>query len=318
MSIKETILSVLGANPKNSFNEVEVKFYKDCNRDGQHGMVIVSHRVKRLDHVAVPFLFPGLTEPPALTARVLADIESAGASQGYVVHCLLPETYGPNPAEANQDEGADMSTDEFPQGSPRRTPMFSAHIGQSLRVPAVNRGHGMMFAGVLPSDVDTFLKHYFAADAKRQAVQIALNGKQAADLRERLGDRVAQAFTRSEKVGDIYTTLDRMLDQFCKEINLSVSTPKGEVTLGKLPLSLEKIKEGSTLDAIQKMEIIVNEHFSAAEFDQLTAELREEIENRVLMSINNDMARKLPTSVQQANAEQIITTFRELHGIKTA
>jgi hypothetical protein len=305
MSIKETILNVLGANPKNSFNEVEVKFYKDCNRDGQHGMVIVSHRVKRLDHVAVPFLFPGLTEPPALTARVLADIESAGASQGYVVHCLLPETYGPNLAE-----GDDLSADH---DSSNRRQMFSDRLANPVRVPAVQREQGMMFAGVLPSDVDTFLKHYFAADVKRQAVQLALNGKQAADLRERLGERVAQAFTRSEKVGVIYIVLDRMLNQFCKEINLMVLSPNVDERPSGLPLPLSKLKEGSTLEQIQSASDLVDMLFPHEEYDTLTQIQKDEIQSRVLMSVNNDTARKLPSSVVQANVEQIITTFREIN-----
>ena len=71
LNIKDRILAALGHAPRNDYNEIDIRFYKACNNDGQHGMVVVSHRVQRLDHVAVPFLFPGMSEPPALTARVL-------------------------------------------------------------------------------------------------------------------------------------------------------------------------------------------------------------------------------------------------------
>ena len=313
MSLKETILSVLGANPKNSFNEVEVKFYKDCNRDGQHGMVIVSHRVKRLDHVAVPFLFPGLTEPPALTARVLADIESAGASQGYVVHCLLPETYGPNPAEV-EPIGEDLSADI------ERKPLFGSQSVARTKVPAAQRA-AIMHAGVSPNEVDDYIAQWRTRHPNAMSAMSALSLTHLGQLSNRLVERVARGFQRGDRVGSIDSDLNDIVHDFLTENNITMMGPTGNHLMGvkvKDAISLDKIKEGSTLVQIQTAERLMNEHFTAAEFDQFTPEMREELEMKVLMQVNNDTGRKLPQSVLEANVAQIIIAFRTTHAIKTA
>lgn len=112
MSIKERLLNVLGAAPRNAFNEIDVKFYKDCLHDVPHGMIVVTNKVQKLNQVAVPFVFPGMGEPPVLTARLMQDIWSAAESQGFVPHYLLPLTYGLHQSEEVEEhltDGADAA-----------------------------------------------------------------------------------------------------------------------------------------------------------------------------------------------------------------
>lgn len=142
---KEIIARLLNQAPRNSYNEISVKFYKDCIDDIPHGELVVSSKRRGLDHVAIPFVFSGATTPPVLTARLMQDIESAAKSQGYVPHYLLPETYGR--IEVEQPDGLE----QFPEGTPQRTEMMAAHIGQTTyldrklaerreqRVPAAQR-----------------------------------------------------------------------------------------------------------------------------------------------------------------------------------
>lgn len=302
MSLKNRILSALGHAPRNDYNEIDVKFYKACNTDGQHGMVIVSNRVLRLDHVAVPFLFPGMTEPPALTARVLADIESAGASQGYIVHCLLPETYGPNPA---------VSDSKYPSADVEKTPFFGSQPIDRTKVPAAQRAAS-------PSEVNDFITRWRASHPNATTAMAALSSDLYGELMGRMIDRVTRGFQRRDRVGNIDADLNDIVHDFLAEKNISVTGPTGNHLMGAKPLTYARLKEGSTLTQIQTMERLINEHFTAAEFDQLTTEQREELEMKVLMQVNNDTGRKLPLSVLEANVEMIITAFRAQHAIKTA
>jgi hypothetical protein len=94
MSMKEHIARLLNLQPRNDFNEMNMKFYKDCLDAVPHGELVVSSKRRGLKNVAIPFVFTGMTEPPVLTARLMAAIESAAESQGYVPHFLITESYG--------------------------------------------------------------------------------------------------------------------------------------------------------------------------------------------------------------------------------
>lgn len=306
MSLKNRILSALGQAPRNEYNEIDVRFYKACNNDGQHGMVVVSHRVQRLDHVAVPFLFPGMTVPPALTARVLADIESAGASQGYVVHHLLPETYGPNPVED--------STGAYPSADIERTPFFNhSRPTATLAVRAVAPGY------VTEDDINNFSRMWRSRYPTVNAAMMSMSEMEMASLRPMLNARIQRGFERHDVVGEIETDLTDILHDYMSSIGRTVIGGSGMHLMGaESKITLGKLKEGSTLVQIQTAERLINEHFAATELNRMPTELREDLEMRVLLQVNNDTGRKKPQSVMEGNVERVIATFRTLHGIKTA
>lgn len=95
MGIKAAIQALLGnKQPRNAYNEREIKFYKEARSAKEHGRVVVSHLSLGLDQVEVPFVFPGMSEPPKLDDRLMTDIRSAAESQGYIFHHLIPHRYG--------------------------------------------------------------------------------------------------------------------------------------------------------------------------------------------------------------------------------
>lgn len=77
---------------KNAYGEIEVEFYKRANAHIPHGQLIVSHKGYNLTQVPVNFVFPGLTEAPPLTKRLVNDLWSAAESQGYFPHAIA--SYG--------------------------------------------------------------------------------------------------------------------------------------------------------------------------------------------------------------------------------
>jgi hypothetical protein len=140
MSIKEKIVAILNPQQRNSYNEIDVKFYKDCLHDVPHGEIVVSCKAKRLDNVAVPFVFTGMTVPPVLTARLMADIWSAAESQGLVPHFLIPETYG---RMVEEDEAPAASQDPAVLPEYRGTVTSVGHtLTLSSKIPAVQRRQG--------------------------------------------------------------------------------------------------------------------------------------------------------------------------------
>jgi hypothetical protein len=90
--IRQAIAVLRGEDVRNDYNELNVAIYKDTNHIGEHGRMVVSHRKYKLVNVAVPFVFPGMTEPPKLDARLVVDLFSAFESQGYIPHHI--EQYG--------------------------------------------------------------------------------------------------------------------------------------------------------------------------------------------------------------------------------
>lgn len=95
MGIKAAIAALFGKEqPRNAYGEREIKFYKDARMSKEHGRVVVSHLSMGLDQVEVPFVFPGMSEPPKLDDRLMTDIRSAAESQGYIFHHLIPHRYG--------------------------------------------------------------------------------------------------------------------------------------------------------------------------------------------------------------------------------
>lgn len=95
MGIKAAIIALFGKDqPRNAYGEREVKFYKEARTSKEHGRVVVSHLSMGLDQVEVPFVFPGMSEPPKLDDRLMTDIRSAAESQGYIFHHLIPHRYG--------------------------------------------------------------------------------------------------------------------------------------------------------------------------------------------------------------------------------
>ncbi|MDR3392182.1 MAG: hypothetical protein P4L77_10670 [Sulfuriferula sp.] len=95
MGIKALIAALRGnSQPRNAYNEREIKFFKEARMAKEHGRVVVSHMSLGLDHVEVPFVFPGMSEPPKLDDRLMTDIRSAAESQGYIFHYLNPHRYG--------------------------------------------------------------------------------------------------------------------------------------------------------------------------------------------------------------------------------
>lgn len=79
----------LGNNIKNDYNELNVAIYKDTNHIGQHGIMLASHAGKKVRAMPVPFVFPGMTEPPKLDARLMVDLFSAFESQGWIPHHIV-------------------------------------------------------------------------------------------------------------------------------------------------------------------------------------------------------------------------------------
>src|SRR6185503_20359079 len=85
----------------------------------------------RLQHVAVPFLFPDLATPPVLTARLMRDIQSAAESQGYIFHYLVAQSYGV--VDDVDLSGGQEATDEWDDlsqvGSPNRSGQLTPDNG---------------------------------------------------------------------------------------------------------------------------------------------------------------------------------------------
>lgn len=346
--IKAKLISLLGGLPRNAYNEVDILFYKDCRHAGHHGMVVVSHKKLRLQHVAVPFLFPDLATPPVLTARLMRDIQSAAESQGYIFHHLVAQSYGV--VDDVDLSGGQEATDEWDDLSQvgshyafdqrnleHRIPAVNRRTTVSQRSPIVERRESLgraaretlgeysqeerqhaarTHAGVSHSDIETYLARWWSENNTRIAVRASLTIDQNQAVSEMIEARVAHGFMKRDKVGVIDHDLDEILNTYLKGIGRTVQSVSGKHLMGvqsKLPIPFSKLKEGSTLEQIQEMERTVEQFFPRGEYDALTQQLQEEIQTRVLMSINNDTARQKEPAVIRTNAQQIIDEFRQVH-----
>lgn len=348
--IKAKLISLLGGMPRNAYNEVEILFYKDCRHLGSHGMVVVSNKKMRLYRVSVPFIFPGLATPPVLTARLMQDIQSAAESQGYVFHHLVAEAYGSgvenDDLSAGQEgtrEWDDLSesgshftfdsrnidrykvpTVQRPIRAYGESEVSSHNPGVSLGRAArdvidernmTNRKFAHSLLGVSSEDIDSYMQRWWADNNTRLSARVGLTLDQNQAVLELLEDRVAKAFVNREKVGVIDADLDEILSTYLKGIGRSIQTARGKHLAGAAmpPVSLSKLKEGSTMAQIQMMEAIMGEYFPHEEFRALTQEQQEEIRSRVLMSVNNDTARNKSEQDIVSAVKNVITEFRRLH-----
>lgn len=368
MGIKAKLIALLTGRARNDYNEIEILFYKDCIRDGRHGLAVVSNKTLRLHRVAVPFFFPGLDQPPVLTARLMHDITSAAESQGYVFHYLVPEAYGTlttteqDEVDAAADAWYEMAqaggrtpapdifgkeTDYKPFPHPdyaarretkipavKRRPQPNRSFGESeLRPnsPSVSLGQtaremvdaydeqrgerqtARILAGVGTHDIDTYLTRWWK-DNNRMAIRATLTLDQHASVRELLEDKVAQGFMVREIVGTLDQELDEILDTYLKGIGRTVMSGRGKVLMGvgaMPPVAFEKLKEGSTLEQIQLMESFIEKYFPKEEFDALTDQQKEEIQMRVLLTVNNHTSRGASDGVVLSNVKTTISNFRK-------
>lgn len=85
--------------------DLKVAFHKEANLYGTHGHLIATHLEQRLKNAPVRFVFIGMSEPPAMTPRILEYIWEEARAQGYIPHTLA--SYGEvlaTHAEATSDD----------------------------------------------------------------------------------------------------------------------------------------------------------------------------------------------------------------------
>ena len=72
--------------------DLEIAFHKQANHYGTHGVIIASHKDHRLNNQPVRFVFVGMSEPPAMTPRIIEYIWEEACAQGFVPTSI--QSYG--------------------------------------------------------------------------------------------------------------------------------------------------------------------------------------------------------------------------------
>lgn len=72
--------------------DLEIAFHKEANHYGTHGMIIASHKDHGLKNQSVRFVFIGMSEPPAMTPRIIEYIWEEARAQGFVPTAI--QSYG--------------------------------------------------------------------------------------------------------------------------------------------------------------------------------------------------------------------------------
>ncbi len=72
--------------------DLEIAFHKQANHFGTHGVIIASHKDLKLDNQPVRFVFIGLTQPPAMTPRIIEYVWEEARAQGFIPFSI--QSYG--------------------------------------------------------------------------------------------------------------------------------------------------------------------------------------------------------------------------------
>jgi hypothetical protein len=72
--------------------DLEIAFHKEANHYGTHGVIIASHKDHGLKNQPVRFVFIGMTEPPAMTPRIIEYVWEEARAQGFVPSAI--QAYG--------------------------------------------------------------------------------------------------------------------------------------------------------------------------------------------------------------------------------
>ena len=72
--------------------DLEIAFHKEANHYGTHGVIIASHKDHGLKNQSVRFVFIGMSEPPAMTPRIIEYIWEEARAQGFVPTAI--QSYG--------------------------------------------------------------------------------------------------------------------------------------------------------------------------------------------------------------------------------
>ena len=309
MSIKERLLNVLGAAPRNAFNEIDVKFYKDCIHDVPHGMIVVTNKVQKLSQVAVPFVFPGMGEPPVLTARLMQDIWSAAESQGYVPHYLLPLTYGLHQSQEIEEHPTDAT--EAAAAVAQLDRVLSPSAPAPAKIPAVRRAvaihpsQARVLAGVSTDDVLAYMQRWKSENAQTQQIAgLTFGGRQA--VNDKLEERISAGLTKREEVSVIDAALNDILLDHLKRLNPGMLT-------GGLPLPLNQAVERTTEVQQDLMEELIDSNVTEQQMAIFTPPQVDELKSRVLMSISNDQARQLNEYTVKGNVKVVIQQFLQIN-----
>lgn len=72
--------------------DLKIKFHKEANLHGTHGLLVASHKGMNLEHSQVRFVFVGVCQPPAMTPRIVDYIWEEALAQGFIPHSIA--SYG--------------------------------------------------------------------------------------------------------------------------------------------------------------------------------------------------------------------------------
>ena len=72
--------------------DLEIAFHKQANPFGTHGVLLASHKDLKLDNQPVRFVFIGMTQPPAMTPRIIEYVWEEARAQGFIPYSI--QSYG--------------------------------------------------------------------------------------------------------------------------------------------------------------------------------------------------------------------------------
>lgn len=322
MSMKEHIARLLNLQPRNDFNEMNMKFYKDCLDAVPHGELVVSSKRRGLKNVAIPFVFTGMTEPPVLTARLMAAIESAAESQGYVPHFLITESYG-------------CVIDEEPDEVPARPPLsrFDPYSEENtldeasrqfiqerlndflIRGPepdsaAARRVINLSTGEAVDEDITTAMtakkvevvSKWLRVDQKRNGIYAMLGVQIQPVVFSKLVDCLPVA-ANMLKEETISKCLAERFDKAIEEQGLVVTRPGLVVK----PLDFAKQTVGEKADAI--LDALVFEYVPDATMKTLDAQAQDELKALILMTYHNCQQRQDEDAVVSQDLRQAVAGF---------
>lgn len=77
-----------------AYDKLELRFHKQANVYGEHGVINVTHVKQGLVETGVRFVFIGVTTPPKMDRNTMNYIWEEALAQGYIPHYI--ESYGNN------------------------------------------------------------------------------------------------------------------------------------------------------------------------------------------------------------------------------
>jgi hypothetical protein len=326
MSMKEHIARLLNLQPRNDFNEMNMKFYKDCLDAVPHGELVVSSKRRGLKNVAIPFVFTGMTEPPVLTARLMAAIESAAESQGYVPHFLITESYGRVDDEASRqrirgrlDELLDADRvwatgldAGFPDSTAQRKAVARdpATLVRNLSTgePLGNDRLGNDYVTtVMTAKKVEVVSRWMRGDQKRNGIYAMLGVQVQPVVFSKLMDCLP-VHADAMKEETISKRLAVQFDKAIEEQGLVVIHPG----LAIKPLDYAKQTVGEKADGI--LDALVFEYVPDATMKTLDAQAQDELKALILMTYHNCQQRQDEDAVVSQDLRQAVTGFFDRRG----